>query len=29
MRFRQGGLIIHPEDYKERELPTKKRTYYW
>jgi predicted phage terminase large subunit-like protein len=29
MRFRQGGLIIHPEDYKEEQLPRKKRTYYW
>src|SRR6056300_633737 len=29
MRFRQGGLIIHPEDYKDEELPRKKRTYYW
>jgi predicted phage terminase large subunit-like protein len=29
MRFRQGGLIIHPEDYKDIELPRKKRTYYW
>jgi len=29
MRFRQGGLIIHPEDYKDNILPRKKRSYYW
>jgi predicted phage terminase large subunit-like protein len=29
MRFRQGGLIIHPEDYKDEPSPKKKRTYYW
>jgi hypothetical protein len=29
MKFRQGGLIIHPEDYKDNGLPTKKRSYYW
>jgi predicted phage terminase large subunit-like protein len=29
MRFRQGGLIIHPEDYKDEELPRKNKTYYW
>jgi len=28
MRFRQGGLIEHPEDYKDEELPKQKRTYY-
>ena len=28
MRFRQGGLIQHPEDYKDEPLPTKQRTYY-
>ena len=29
MRFRQGGLIDHPEDYIEEPLSHKKRTYYW
>jgi len=29
MRFRQGGLINHPEDYIDNDLPRKKRTYYW
>jgi predicted phage terminase large subunit-like protein len=28
MRFRQGGLISHPEDYKEDELPRTERSYY-
>mgnify|MGYP003666800470 CR=1 FL=1 len=28
MRFRQGGLIDHPEDYKDEEMPQRKRTYY-
>jgi hypothetical protein len=28
LRFRQGGLVDHPEDYKEDELPKKQRTYY-
>ena len=28
MRFRQGGLVEHPEDYKEEETPQRKRTYY-
>jgi predicted phage terminase large subunit-like protein len=28
MRFRQGGLIQHPEDYQDEELPQKQRTYY-
>ena len=28
MRFRQGGLVQHPEDYKEEPLPPKQRTYY-
>ena len=23
MRFRQGGLIGHPEDYKDEKLPEK------
>ena len=29
LRFRQGGLIQHPEDYIETVTPNKKRTYYW
>jgi predicted phage terminase large subunit-like protein len=28
MRFRQGGLIQHPEDYQEEKTPPKQRTYY-
>ena len=28
MRFRQGGLIQHPEDYEDEPLPQKQRTYY-
>ena len=28
MRFRQGGLIKHPEDYKEPKVPDIKRQYY-
>ena len=28
MRFRQGGLIDHPEDYIDEELPQRQRTYY-
>jgi len=29
MRFRQGGLVPHPEDYKDEKLPPKKYKYYW
>jgi len=29
LRFRQGGLINHPEDYKDEPLSHKKRSYYW
>ena len=29
MRFRQGGLITHPEDYRDEELPKRKYKYYW
>jgi hypothetical protein len=29
MRFRQGGLIGHPEDYVEEKADYKKRIYYW
>jgi predicted phage terminase large subunit-like protein len=28
MRFRQGGFLIHPEDYKDEELPKRQRMYY-
>jgi len=28
MRFRQGGLINHPEDYEEDKIPPQQRTYY-
>ena len=28
MRFRQGGFLEHPEDYKDEPLPQKQRTYY-
>ena len=28
MRFRQGGLIGHPEDYLDETKPKRKRTYY-
>jgi len=28
MRFRQGGLISHPEDYTDSKLEHKERTYY-
>ena len=28
MRFRQGGLVRHPEDYKEDKVPDIKRQYY-
>ena len=28
MRFRQGGLIRHPEDYEEDKMPPQQRTYY-
>jgi predicted phage terminase large subunit-like protein len=28
MRFRQGGLIGHPEDYIDEDKPKRKRTYY-
>ena len=28
MRFRQGGLISHPEDYIDEPVPPKQRTYY-
>jgi predicted phage terminase large subunit-like protein len=28
MRFRQGGLISHPEDYKDEPLPMETKEYY-
>jgi len=28
MRFRQGGLIEHPEDYVDEVVEQKKRNYY-
>jgi len=28
MRFRQGGLIPHPEDYKEEKIFKPKHVYY-
>jgi predicted phage terminase large subunit-like protein len=28
MRFRQGGLIKHPEDYKDEKTAPRKRVYY-
>jgi len=28
MRFRQGGLIPHPEDYKQEKILKSKRVYY-
>jgi hypothetical protein len=29
MRFRQGGLIGHPEDYIDEKVDQRKRSYYW
>jgi hypothetical protein len=29
MRFRQGGLVTHPEDYKDEKSPPRKYSYYW
>ena len=28
LRFRQGGLISHPEDYRDDQIIKTKRTYY-
>jgi len=28
MRFRQGGLLRHPEDYKDKKIPHKEHIYY-
>jgi hypothetical protein len=29
MRFRQGGFIEHPEDYKDEPVIHDNREYYW
>ena len=29
LRYRQGGFIDHPEDYKEEEKPKRKKKFYW
>jgi predicted phage terminase large subunit-like protein len=29
LRFRQGGLVPHPEDYKDEKLAPRKYKYYW
>jgi predicted phage terminase large subunit-like protein len=29
LRFRQGGLVRHPEDYKDDEQPRRKKKFYW
>ena len=29
MRFRQGGLLEHPEDYEDEKRPSKTYKYYW
>jgi predicted phage terminase large subunit-like protein len=28
MRFRQGGFVVHPDDYKDKARPVIERTYY-
>jgi hypothetical protein len=28
MRFRQGGFLEHPEDYKDEPIPPAKKEYY-
>jgi hypothetical protein len=28
MRFRQGGFIDHPEDYKDEPVARNNKTYY-
>ena len=28
MRFRQGGLIAHPEDYKDEKVVKTEKVYY-
>jgi len=29
LRYRQGGFIDHPEDYKEEQQPKRKKKFYW
>ena len=29
LRYRQGGFIDHPEDYREEEQPKRKKKFYW
>jgi phage terminase large subunit-like protein len=29
MRFRDGGLITHPDDYKDKPRAKKRYKYYW
>ena len=29
MRFRDGGLITHPDDYKDEPITKKRYSYYW
>jgi hypothetical protein len=29
MRFRQGGFVEHPEDYKDEPIIRNNKTYYW
>jgi len=29
MRFRQGGFLLHPEDYEEEKQPKRRFEYYW
>ena len=29
MRFREGGLLMHPEDYEDEVSPPRKYKYYW
>jgi len=29
LRYRQGGLIRHPEDYKDEDQPKRKKKFYW
>src|SRR5210317_2364038 len=29
LRYRQGGLLDHPEDYEEDRLPKRKKKFYW
>ena len=29
LRYRQGGLVRHPEDYQEEPGPKRKKKFYW